>query len=532
MKLFWKIFITVFISFIFTIFLISYSISIKQLSDIEKRVMEEIKIVGSFVSKDIEVGYLKSMWPFETLKKLSESENFLFWWIVKDDDTIFLADNVSFMGTNVYEYFPEFKKITEDEKIILNKKQNYGIFIKTLIMGKEKWSFWLGFSLKNISEMRKNIVHSFIIILFLALLILGITLYFQIMFFIKPIFKMSDILTEVGKGNLNIKIEIESKDEIGQLASHFNQMIQELKTSRTKLEEYSKSLEKQVQERTKELEEKVKELTETKSALLNIAEDLEATNKELLKAQAELKRSYEDLKKLDLEKDRFISIAAHELKTPMTAISGFAQLLKNEAIINDKEKRVKYLKIIEDEIKRLSVLVTDVLDLSRIDLGTMKISIEEANIKEILNEIKESMQELAKQKGLYLEVKVDEKASKIFTDIEKLKRILINLVGNSIKYTEKGGITVEAVKEKEYVRFCVIDTGIGIPKEHFDKIFTRFYQVASPYTRKVGGSGLGLSICKELVELLGGKIWFESEVGKGSKFYFTLPIKYKGGKKQ
>ncbi|MEM5869908.1 MAG: ATP-binding protein [Candidatus Aenigmatarchaeota archaeon] len=480
---------------------------------------------------------LKFMW--ELMSKLNISKNGLGYVVNKNGDLLAFKDISRVLKGENLAYLEEVKEFTAvPEPIHKNEiRITKGIMGNTVItdhshLTNPNWIVVIEIPL--IEAYSPILFNLFLSLVFISLGIvlsffMGKHLSYKIT---SPIMKLRDAAIEVGKGNLDVEIRIESNDEIGELSETFSQMVKEIKSSRIKLEEYSKNLEKQVQERTKELEEKVKELTETKLALLNIAEDLEATNKELLKAQAELKKSYEELKKLDLEKDRFISIAAHELKTPMTAISGFAQLLKNEAIINDKEKRVKYLKIIEDEIKRLSTLVTDVLDLSRIDLGTMKVSIEEANVKEILNEIKESMGELAKQKGLYLEIKVDEKIPNIFTDVEKLKRILINLVSNSIKYTEKGGITVEAVKEGEYVRFCVIDTGIGIPKEHFDKIFTRFYQVASPYTRKVGGSGLGLSICKELVELLGGKIWFESEVGKGSKFYFTLPIKYKGGKKQ
>ena len=370
---------------------------------------------------------------------------------------------------------------------------------------------------------------TFALLLFLISIVYSFVMYKSI---VEPLEEIEKGTKKIAEGEFGFSLKVKSEDEIGKLALEFNQMSQKLLEFKNKIEAHEKELEKTVEKRTKELREKVRELTEAKTALTNMMADLDETNKKLLEAQKKLKKSFRELKKLDVEKDRFISIAAHELKTPMTAISGFAQLLKNEKIIEDKERREKYLKIIEEEIKRLSKLVTDVLDLSRIDLGTIKVFVEEVNVKEILNEVKDEMEEWAKEKGLYLNTKIDEKVSTIFTDREKLKRILVNLVSNGIKYTEKGGVTIEAVKEKDKVRFCVCDTGIGIPKEHFKKIFTRFYQVASPHTRKVTGSGLGLSICKELVELLGGRIWFESKLGKGSKFYFTLPIKYKTSKTQ
>jgi len=244
-----------------------------------------------------------------------------------------------------------------------------------------------------------------------------------------------------------------------------------------------------------------------------------------IKDATEWKKVEEGLKRLNIEKDRFISIAAHELKTPMTAIRGFTQLLKKERIIKDVEKRNRYLNILESEIERLSKLVTEVLDLSRMDLGTMKYNIDEVNIIEVAEDVNEEMSQKANKKGLELDLKIDYNLPIIKTDKEKLKQILINLIDNAIKYTERGSITVEIGRKNDYIKFSVADTGIGIPEEHFSKIFTRFYQAATPYTRKVSGSGLGLSLCKEFVESLGGKIWFKSNVGKGSTFYFTLPLK-------
>jgi signal transduction histidine kinase len=276
-----------------------------------------------------------------------------------------------------------------------------------------------------------------------------------------------------------------------------------------------------------EINKKIDELTRTKTAMLNMMEDLDETNKKLMEAQRQLKKSFRELKKLDVDKDRFISIAAHELKTPMTAIHGFAQLLENKKIIENDEIRSKYLKIIETEIKRLSKMVAEVLDLSRIDLGIMKFTIEYVDVAGLMEEVRDEMKEKAKGKGLKLGFNVGSELTILRTDREKLKEVLINLVDDAIKYTEKGGITFEACKEDKNIIFSVADTGIGISKKYFNKLFTRFYQVASPLTRRVGGTGLGLSISKELVESLGGRIWLKSKVDKGTTFYFTLPLKAK-----
>lgn len=248
---------------------------------------------------------------------------------------------------------------------------------------------------------------------------------------------------------------------------------------------------------------------------------------ELRKSHEALKKAFEELRELDRKKDEFISMAAHELKTPLAAISGFSQLLKSESIISNKEVREKYLEIIEKETKRLAKLVDDMLDLSRIDLGTIKIEIKRVNLYKLVQRIRDEVENEVKKKGLKLILKLEKDLPIVTTDEDKLHRIILNLVSNAIKYTPKGKITIHALRKNDFIQFCVEDTGIGIPKKYLQKIFERFFQIESPYTRAHKGSGLGLSICKELVKLLGGKIWVESKVGKGSKFFFTIPIKFR-----
>ena len=315
----------------------------------------------------------------------------------------------------------------------------------------------------------------------------------------EPIKKLKLYVDQIGKGETQTDLTIKSGDEIEDFANAFNAML-------------------------KNIESNVKNLTENKAAMLNMLEDLNESNKNMAKTQKELKRSLKELKELDVDKDKFISIAAHELKTPMTAIKGFSQLLKSEKVFKNESLRKEYLNIVEKETVRLSKLVTDILDLSRADLGTMRFVVDEVDVAKLMEEMKLEMTERVKSKHLTLSFSVDSRLPKVETDSERLKEILVNLIDNAVKYTDKGGITVRALRDKSNVRFSVADTGIGIPKEAYPKMFTRFYQVASHLTRKVGGSGLGLSICKEIVEALGGKIWFESRLDKGSTFYFTVPI--------
>lgn len=365
-----------------------------------------------------------------------------------------------------------------------------------------------------IQELSTTLTMFSIIIIVFALL-LGLSISHSISSRLK---KFVGITAEISKGNRDRRIEITSTDELGELAQSFNYMTDQLNKSHEKINQHANELEKTIEFRTRELKEKVRELSKTKTAMLNIMEDMEETNTNLQKTQNELRQ-------MDIKKDQFISIAAHELKTPLTAIHGFAQLLQNSSIMNNKEKREKYLDIVDKETKRLSELVNSILDLSRIDLNTVKLSYQPVDILTLMEDINKEMQIPTKAKGLQLVFSLPKTLSVIKTDKERLTQTLINLIGNAIKYTPKGTITVAVAEEGDVVHFSVKDTGIGISRKYQDKIFDRFYQVDSSYTRKVGGVGLGLSLSQEFITLMGGKLWVESEPGKGSTFHFILPFK-------
>lgn len=228
MKLFWKIFISMFISFVFIVSSISYIISVKHISDMEKDIIEDHKILGSFLSKEVEVGYFENKWPFESLKKLSKHKGVLFWWIVKDDGTIHLADNESFMETYAQDYFPQIASMVGKEDFYLNRDQNYGIFFTPLETGPKKWSFWFGFSLSQISERRKEIIFLITAVSASSLIVLGFILYFGIEYFTKPIKELTVGAERIGRGELTYRIKVVSKDELGQLSNSFNKMTEDL----------------------------------------------------------------------------------------------------------------------------------------------------------------------------------------------------------------------------------------------------------------------------------------------------------------
>lgn len=346
-------------------------------------------------------------------------------------------------------------------------------------------------------------INGILYVVVITLIIIFMSFYFSDNNIIKPVTRLKEGIENLEKTGFGSKIPVTSRDEIGELTISFNEMAGNLKESRKKLEDYSRNLEKKVKDRTRELEVK---------------------DKKLLMQNDELKR-------LDKEKDEFISIAAHELKTPLTSIKGFAQLMQNDKVMGDKGKRKHYLELINQNTVRLYNLILDLVDSSRLSLGKLSLDISEVDVNKISNDIKENMSMVIKEKGITPAFSIGEGLPKVSADPERLMQVIRNLMVNAIHFTSKGGtISLSILKKGDFVQFDIKDNGEGIPKEKQNHIFSRFYQADSSLTRKVKGSGLGLSICQGLVQLMGGKIWFKSVEGKGTSFYFTLPI-YKAGAK-
>ena len=209
----------------------------------------------------------------------------------------------------------------------------------------------------------------------------------------------------------------------------------------------------------------------------------------------------------------------------MTSIRGFSNLLNNPKVAENPELRNKYLGIIFRDTTRLATLISNVLELSRMDLGVLKIGWQNIKISDLIKEVREQMDIIIKSKKLRSEYKIKDNLPLITLDKDKTIQVISNLINNAVHYTDEGKISLSVKKTGKDILFSVSDTGSGIPKEHLKEIFDRFYQVDSPLTRKINGTGLGLSLCRGFVEAMGGKIWVESKLNKRTTFYFTIPIK-------
>lgn len=221
-------------------------------------------------------------------------------------------------------------------------------------------------------------------------------------------------------------------------------------------------------------------------------------------------------------RSEFFANISHELRTPISYLRGYSQVLKQGLYQSEKEKQ-QYLNIIEDETDRLVRLINDLFDLSKMEEGKLDLAFEKVKLDDILEKalLKVSME--MEQKGLSLRSDIDKKISSIDGDPVRLEQIVVNLLGNAIRYTEKGFIDVKAWYEKNQVHVIIEDTGVGIPEEEIPFIFERFHRVEKSRSRELGGTGLGLSIVKNLVELQNGTISIDSKVGKGTRFELRFP---------
>jgi len=239
----------------------------------------------------------------------------------------------------------------------------------------------------------------------------------------------------------------------------------------------------------------------------------------------EKKRYEQRLKELDKMKSAFVSNVSHELRTPLTAIKASADNMLDRLIGDLNGKQVGYLTRIKSNSDRLARLINDLLDLSTIEAG--KIDLRPANLPlvTLVKEAAESLRPVAAEKLINLTVMSADPGIIAWADRDKVVQVLMNLIGNALKFTPTGGkVTIAVTKNSAaWMQISVTDTGPGIPAEEVNKVFARFYQIGQAGTQKTQGTGLGLAISKALVEMHGGKIWVESEAGKGSIFSFTLP---------
>jgi signal transduction histidine kinase len=237
---------------------------------------------------------------------------------------------------------------------------------------------------------------------------------------------------------------------------------------------------------------------------------------------AEHAREVAALKKIDRLKTELLSTVSHELRTPLGSIKGYATtLLEHEGLLSRAERR-EFLEIIDGESDRLDELIRNLLDMSRLEAGVLKIDPEPTDLADVVAECAQRVQRLTDRHAILTVWECDRLVE---ADKNRVKQVLNNLLENAVKYSPDGGEIVATGRVKgNTLEFSVADQGVGIPTRDVLRVFDRFHRVEGEISKRVGGTGLGLGICKRLVELHHGQIWVESRLGKGSTFFFTLPL--------
>ena len=320
-------------------------------------------------------------------------------------------------------------------------------------------------------------------------------------------------------GNLQENIEINTNDEIGELANSFNKMRVDLNKSRIELEEYSRNLEEQVKERTKELHEKSKNLQITNKELKNTQKKISEMNRYL---EQKVKERTLEIESLLKQKNDFINQLGHDLKTPLGPLINLIPLLKRK---EKNSKKREILDVLIQDVTLMRNLVVNTLELARLNSPKTKFSFKKINLKQEIENIIKNKNIIFDKNNIKIRNKID-KNHIVIADKQEFEVLITNLIDNSIKYNKKDGeVILESKEDGNEIIVSIKDTGIGLEIDQIQNIFDEFYK-ADQSRHDIESSGLGLSICKRIVEKHNGKIWVKSKgLNKGSTFYFSLPKK-------
>ena len=238
-----------------------------------------------------------------------------------------------------------------------------------------------------------------------------------------------------------------------------------------------------------------------------------------------LEEKSRELEAASQHKSQFLANMSHELRTPLNAILGYTELIVDKIYGDVPEKILDVMQRVQKSGRHLLSLINDVLDLSKIEAGQLQLSLKDYSFTDTLNTVVTSIEPLAAEKGLALTLEAAPDLPLGFGDDRRLAQVLLNLLGNAVKFTDEGSVTVGASRSNGEFLVSVADTGPGIPASEQQRIFHEFQQVDNSSTRTKGGTGLGLAIAKKIVEMHGGRLWLESELGTGSTFYFSIPVR-------
>lgn len=426
-------------------------------------------------------------------------------------EALFLDDTVVyariFEGTQIFaeKSQPEYKDVNFD--FFANDNRFFTRQSSIFHEGSRIGTIQIALSYETIrEELRLNVI---IIITLTVLVIVSISLTSFVIskrYIARPLLQLQLSAERIARGELEAPIDVTRLDEIGNLANNLNdmrdsirQLFEALRSSNAKLEESNRTLEQNVEARTLELAEAMEEAQVARA----IAEDANRA------------------------KSVFLANMSHELRTPLNAIIGYSEMMLEEVEHFDKEQAVADLSRIQNAGRHLLGLISDVLDLSKIEAGRMELVLETFELSHVIEEVASTIRPLAEQNNNAFVLDYPENLGQMKADQTKVRQILFNLLNNACKFSKDGTVsltvTPESILETDWITFEVKDTGIGITKEQMNRLFQPFVQADASTTREYGGTGLGLAISRQFCQMMEGDITVESQVNIGSVFTVKLP---------
>lgn len=451
---------------------------------LEERVITRINTIGNILVEDIKDDLLDN--DPENLRKLisiaEKQKRIRFVTVINTDNAVLYSserqrENKLNTYTDTKDF--EYKGLLYIQSFPIKHKQ------------KDIASLQIGFSLKELSEGLTTALNWSIGIGVTGILLILLISAYITEKLLEPLEKMKIVSQQFAKGDFSARLPGTSNDIIGKLENSLNSMAGQLDGINRNL----------------------------KAIIKDAVSKYEASNKNLQEKSLKLAEVNKRLTEMDKAKTEFVSIVSHELRTPLTSIIGFSKILLTLKLADDQKE--KYLKVIEAEGKRLSGLVNDFLDITKIEAGTIIFKPEKIDIHDIIKEVQGAF-DLAGD--IKIETQMPSTPMMIYADRDKIKQVFTNLLANALRYTpEKGKITIASGNENGRIKISIHDDGPGIQKEDIKKIFDKFYRSDDDISKKSRGSGLGLAITRGIISQHKGEIWAESEPGAGSTFIFTLP---------
>lgn len=517
--------------------------TVKSKEEFESMIIQEHTLMAQMLTTSFDVAKAKVGVAYNSrlIEEMALEESVVYIRMVKPSGEIYLSSETDEMGKYITD------SVVQTSEVTVIDDQYNDLSIKTVVSPSVSgYTIWLGFSLAEAEQA------FFTSILYSALIFLpvigGVIIASNAISksITTPIRQLIKGVRSVQQGNLGQKIYIDSNDEFGQLGSAFNNMISDLKKYEDELQAYNKNLEFKVEERTHELQttlnqlkqsqrfiqQQNEELREKSEKLSAVNEELTSTNEELQETQNRLhtfndelelkvKERTEEVEKLVHQKDEFIHQLGHDLKSPLTPI---VRLLPKVVLNKDAEKTDQRLEIIARNVEYIQNITLNTLKLARLNTDSISFNFEYLNLIDIVSEIIDVNTYYLEKKGIKI-INLINNGTKVYADELQIKELLSNLFTNAVKFSKSNGeIIVSSEIKKDFLLVSIKDTGIGMNQNQIEMIFEEFYK-ADPSRHELDSSGLGLSICKRIVNRHGGRIWAESEgEGFGSIFFFTLPL--------